>query len=328
MKLAATFIRTVAIGFLIVAGPAHAQQVADFTISESYLRKLADGNSILVNLPVQLTHRTNKVHPLASDCEMHLAGKPTDIDLGTPEYVVVEPPNLCKNKPSEGDSWPSVFDDKVLGKKCVATGFPRIFTEHAQGGDDGGANPNHVFELHPAMKIVCGSDTLSFESFLTYYPGMRAIKPSSADNCVRTRTVSIRFADDRYEITEDGGGNCGNFAIVEVGYVEPKWVRTIGGGHSAIARVSLNGESRTTLKIYTLHGSDADKWLAKVQSTGQGGDRVYLHGMLTYDYFAFVKTVRSEDKQWRYPTKWTNVQYPFAFVVFGMPESAPWEEND
>jgi hypothetical protein len=282
----------------------------------------------MVSVPVLLTHRTAKVHPLASDCEMHLAGKPTEFDLGTPEFIVVEPPNLCKNQAPGGGSWPDLFDQKVIGKDCVATGYPRIFTEHAQGGSEEGANPNHVFEIHPALKISCGNDTISFESYLIYYEGMRAIKPASANNCVRSRTVSVRYGEDRYEFTEDGGGNCGNFAIIEVGYVDPKWVRTIGGGHSAIARVSLDGQSRTTLKIYTLRGSGADKWLAKVQSSGEGGDRVYLHGMLTYDYFAFVKAVRSEDKQWRHPTEWMNVPYPFALVVFGMPESAPWEDSD
>jgi hypothetical protein len=27
---------------------------------------------------------------------MHLAGKPTGMNLGTPPSIVVEPPNLCK----------------------------------------------------------------------------------------------------------------------------------------------------------------------------------------------------------------------------------------
>jgi hypothetical protein len=67
------------------------------------------------------------------------------------------------------------------------------------------------------------------------------------------------------------------------------------GGHSAIARVSLDGGSRT--KIYTISGTDADKWLAKVKQSGQGNERVYLHGMLTYDYFAFVRTMRSKNNK-------------------------------
>jgi hypothetical protein len=46
-------------------------------------------------------------------------------------------------------------------------------------------------------------------------------------------------------------------------------------------------------------GSEADKWLSNVQSSELGGDRVYLHRLLTYDYFAFVKVVRTKGKEWR-----------------------------
>jgi hypothetical protein len=311
-------------------GAASGQTAPDFALSANYLRSLAIQNSIVISLPVRLTHRTAAVHGLAADCEMHLAGRPTGSKLATPEFIVIEPPNLCKFKHESGTAWPDLFDEKVIGRDCIATGFPRIFTEHAANGDEGGANPNHVLEIHPATKITCGNDVISFESYLTVFKGMRAIKPTSANNCVRTRTVSVRYVKNRkrYEFTEDGGSNCGNFVIAEVGYVEPDWVRTVNGGHSAIARVSLDGGSRITLKVYTLWGSDADKWLAKVEQSGQGSERVYLHGMLTYDYFAFVRAVRSKNKKWINPTAWTKVGYPFALVVFGMPETAPWEDSD
>jgi hypothetical protein len=306
--------------------PTVSQTLPDFTISESYLRSLADNGTIAVDVPLRLTNHTNRVHPIDQDCEMHLAGKPRDLRLGSPESIVVEPPNLCMFKHESGKKWPKVFDEVVMNRDCVATGFPRIFTEHASNGDDE-ANPNHVFELHPALKITCGQDNISFQSYLTVFPGMRAIQPRSADTCLRTRTLSMRYNNGRYEFTEDGGTNCGNFAIAEVGYVEPDWVREIGGGHSAIARVSLDGNSRTTLKIYTLSGSDADAWLAQVKSGGQGDARVYLHGMFTYDYFAFVRTVRKPDREWVNPVEWTKVQFPMAFVVFGMPDGAPWEDT-
>jgi hypothetical protein len=142
----------------------------------------------LVDIPVRLTHRTRNVHTLANDCEMHLAGKPIDRHLGTPPSIVVEPPNLCEFDHDSGKTWPKVFDELVMNRDCVVTGFPRIFTEHASDGDEG-ANPNHVFEIHPATRIKCGDNVVSFDTYLTYFPGMRAIKPASANNCVRTRTV-------------------------------------------------------------------------------------------------------------------------------------------
>jgi hypothetical protein len=51
------------------------------------------------------------------------------------------------------------------------------------------------------------------------------------------------------------------------------------GGHSAIARVSLDGGSRT--KIYTISGTDADKWLAKVKLENTAGAPV-LPGPIQY----------------------------------------------
>jgi hypothetical protein len=312
----------------VAAQGVHAQEPPDFAISEAYLHSLADGNSIIVSIPVRLTHRTNSVHPLADDCEMHLAGKPSGQVLGFPESIVVEPPNLCKFSHDSGADWPEVFDGKVLHRDCVATGFPRIFTEHAKSGESG-ANPNHVFEIHPATKITCGEETVSFAGYLKFFSGMRSIKPESADECVRNRRISVRYDEGgvRYEFIQTGGERCGNFAVAEVGFVEPKWVHKIGGGHSAIARVSLNGGSRTTLKIYTLEGSEADSWLENMKDTGLGDDRVHLHGLLTYDYFAVMRAVRAPDGTWLKPPDWTPVEFPLAFVVFGLPDEAPWGED-
>ena len=57
-------------------------------------------------------------------------------------------------------------------------------------------------------------------------------------------------------------------------------------------RVSFDGLSRTTLKLLSLAPSERDDWLAKVQTSGAGNERVFLHGMFTYDYFSIVKAIR------------------------------------
>lgn len=45
----------------------------------------------------------------------------------------------------------------------------------------------------------------------------------------------------RYYFAVESNGTCGNFAIIEIGYVEKKWIKATGGGHSAIARISSDG---------------------------------------------------------------------------------------
>jgi hypothetical protein len=314
---------------LLLSTPAIGQSPPDFVLSEAFLRQLAQNSAAVMDMPVVLTHRTNSVHTLASDCEMHLAGTPTGSALADPYSVVVEPPNLCKFASTSGAPWGSEFDAKVINRDCVATGFPRIFTEHAASGSAGGANPNHVLEIHPAIRLTCGSNVIDFTADLTYFKGMRSIKPASANDCVRNRAVSIRYvpAEHDYEFLEDGG-TCGNFAIAEVGYVQKKWIQAINGGHTAIARVSLDGESRTTLKLYTIAGTPADQWLSSVKTNGLGPNRVYIHGMITYDYFSFVKAVRTKTGQWINPTTWTKVDHPISLVLFGFPTEAPWVEDE
>ena len=60
-----------------------------------------------------------------------------------------------------------------------------------------------------------------------------------------------------------------------------------------------------------------------------GDRRVFLHGMLTYDYFAFVKALRNRQTgKWARPTNWTRISFPMAFVVFGESEKGPGGEHE
>jgi hypothetical protein len=303
----------------------------DFAISKGFLAKLV-GDGIEPTVSVKMNSRTKRVHTLANDCEIHMAATPQQWSPGNPPDIVVEPPNVCKFPPpgarrnaSATTSWPLFLDTHVMGKTCAVKGFPRIFTEHAQGKPDP-ANPNHVFELHPAVSINCDGSELSFSDFLVALPGMRAIKPATAASCIQSRKLEVRFADGEYQLREQGG-QCGNFAIVEIGNLNPTWIREIKGGHSAIARVSADGMSQTTLKIYTLAGSTVDTWLAGVKQKGLGSARTLVHGMFTYDYFQIVKAVRSRDEEWTEPKDWTRVEFPLALVLFGETETVPWEEQ-
>lgn len=319
------------------------QQAPDFSLSQPFLQFLQE-NGIQPVLRIKMEHRTNTVHPLKSDCEMHIAGMPENIgaaELGDPSAIVVEPPNMCKippvgftkkvsEKKLREEVWPNTMDEVVIGQTCEVRGFPRIFTEHASGGEDtGGPNPNHVLEVHPAISIKCGARELNFTKALSFIPGMRAIKPASARSCIEQRQLWVRFNsdDNTYEFRESGG-QCGNFAIVEVGKLNRKFVQKVKGGHSAIARVSADGLSRSSLKIYTLEGTGEDGWLAKVRESGTGNQRKLIHGMLTYDYFALVRILRNrETGEWQKPAKWTPVLFPLALVIFGEADQAPWSDE-
>ena len=307
------------------------QNISDFTVAKSFFEKLENARSIKATFDLNLGVHSS-IHPLKSDCEMHVVGKAVGPDLGWPSAVVVEPPNLCQfdpegNETQDTSSWLSVFDD-LSGKQCKVTGFPRIFTEHATGAA-GASNPNHVFEIHPALLINCGDQNISFDNFLKVFPGMRAISPSTTSSCITERKLEVRFNKDtqQYEFRESGG-RCGNFAVIEVEAINPKWVYSVGGGHSAIARVSPDGGTTVTLKLYTLSPSSIDSWLAAVatQTSGLASPKL-LHGLFTYDYYSIERVVHPRGKDWQAISDWTPVPFPLALVIFGEADAAPWGEE-
>src|SRR5207244_6700727 len=67
-----------------------------FSLSESYLHDLAIYRGIRYKVRVTVDARS-KVHPLPSDCEMHVAAH-GDSDFASPPGLVLEPPNLCKRR--------------------------------------------------------------------------------------------------------------------------------------------------------------------------------------------------------------------------------------
>jgi hypothetical protein len=288
----------------------------DFSMSEAFLKELAKQDSINFKIKLRLDHRTAKVHALEKDCEIHVATKALTGQL-FPSGAVVEPPNLCKEPApgAAGATWPQVFDDQVMTKECEVTGFPRLFTEHA-GGQPLPANPNHFFEMHPALAIkpVSGGDGLDFQTFLKFHEGLPSIKPVSAASCMEKRKLSVRREKGKYFFREDGG-TCGNFIKVEA-TIPQEWIKKIKGGFSAIARVTPPEEGTYSLKIYGMEGTPGGALLEGLMTQESDG-RIFLHGLLTYDYFAILRTVRQQDGTWLKISNWKAVPFPLALVIFG-----------
>jgi len=307
----------------------------DFWMSDTFLKELAKQNSVNFKIAVRLEHRTAKVHTLAADCEIHIAVGALGGQL-FPEGVVVEPPNLCKERapgmPQASETelreqlWPQWLDQRVMNKDCEVTGFPRLFTEHAAGGT-GAANPDHFFEMHPALAIkpVSGGEEMNFRPFLKYYKGMRSIKAETAAKCMEGRKLSIRTEKHKCFFKEEGGG-CGNFMLVHA-TIPARWIRKINGGHSAIARVTPPEQATYSLKIYTLDQTSADGYLADLQTRNVDG-HTYFHGLLSYDYFAIVRAALGSDGALRKITQWKKIPFPLALLVFGEVSDLAPDEND
>lgn len=310
----------------------------DFAIKRQFLEDLWAQRTFLPTYRIAMQHRSD-IKSLPQDCEVHIAGELVDESFGDPPFLVVEPPNVCKFRPgattpatsSTKAEWRSFLDARVIDKTCNVTGFPRIFSEHAVGGETGTSNPNHVFEIHPATTISCGApEPLELAKFLRSFPELRHIQPASADDCIASARLWVRYHDedgeDQYEFFEKRSPRCGNFAIVEVASVPREWIRKTNGGHTAIARVTADGGHRRTLKIYSIESTEADAWLERLLNEVELlTDPRLVHGIFTYDFFAMVRRLEQGGTFTR-PTDWTPIEFPLAFVIFGPTDVVPWEE--
>jgi hypothetical protein len=133
---------------LLPIGPAiaeslvmRAQDEYDFAISPAFLEQLESGHTILASYRMHVDERS-KIKGPGEDCEVHLGGTLLDQEFGDPTGVVAEPPNECRYLPGAAKptttptaaKWRALLDAKVVHKDCTVLGFPRIFTEHAEGG--------------------------------------------------------------------------------------------------------------------------------------------------------------------------------------------------
>jgi hypothetical protein len=330
----------------VVSTPALAQNEPtptspfDFAISRQFLLDFLAQDTFLPTFKIKMHSRSN-VHTLASDCEIHLGGDIVGATFGDPPAVVVEPPNLCKFLPggsspvttSPAATWRTRFDTKILNKNCDVTGFPRIYTEHAVGGEAGSSNPNHVFEIHPATKIACPGDTaLDFTKFLRSFTGLRHIKPASAHGCITGLRLWVRYhntdGEDHYEFFQARPGGCGNFVIVEVGSLPREWIQKTTGGHTGIGRITANGDQRVTLKLYSIEGTPADDWFERLKNNVHKPDDPRLvHGILTYDYFQIMRVLQQGAATLGKNESWVEIAFPLALVVLGPTDTVPWNEQ-
>jgi hypothetical protein len=308
---------------LVVAARTGSAQT--FTMNESFLRTMIQRDTIQPTFRVRINAH-GPLHDLGSDCEMHIAGTVQDASWGTPSAIVVEFPSWCKFNPqgqlghsfeSLKTKWATFAATNLNNKTCDVKGFLRIFTEHAQGTATA-TNPNHAYEYHPALSMKCGTQDFSFANMLQAFPGLRNIQPSSADNCIRTRKLKVRFKNNRYEFSESGGANCGNFAIVRISDFDFEWSFAIDGGHYTFATVTADGQHTGNIGIYTFTGSESDNWLRDaIANGGMGNSTKTIHGVFTYDWEAIFFALVDSQGNLRKPSQWTNVDFPLALIAYG-----------
>jgi hypothetical protein len=300
-------------------------------MNEQFLRRIINANTAQPSIRVRMKAH-GPLHPLDQDCEMHVAGTVIGGSIGTPPAIVVEFPNWCEFNPQGnlGDNlatlkqkWNTFATSNLDNKTCDVTGFLRIFTEHASGGG-GATNPDHAYELHPALSMKCGSQTFNFGDMLRASPGLRHISNGAASSCITGRKLKVKFAHNRYEFTESGGGSCGNFVIIRVSAINAAQSVPMGGGHYTVATVTADGSHSGEVGLYTLADSPLDDWLEQaIGNGGIGSSTKIIHGVFTYNWQSIINTLRNSNGTLRRPAQLVEIRPSLAVIAYGE-SSAPF----
>lgn len=246
------------------AEPAAAKQ---FSVPLENLRSWA--NSVVVTLSsVDVEGRSN-VHKLENDCEMHF-GAHSSAFQGTPDGLVLEPMNVCvqafPGKSEQSDKDWNAFGDQMVGSTISATGVPRIWPEHLDGGTK--SNPDHAVELHPLVAVDLAGKKLDFAPnvFEGEYQG--GLGEETAVAMAQRTTVSVTRSGGSADIAFRGG-RIGNFTRLEI-TIERASIEGDGGGSFRMnGDVIVDESTAVPVRVVTVKGTRINDVVSKMRSGGR-----------------------------------------------------------
>jgi hypothetical protein len=318
-----TLVRPVLLAFLLVAAPMGAQRSVQFDVTEEFLRSWAARP--VAALPVRLDC-ASKAHNAPNDCELHVGAKLADPEISDHQWIVLEPPNVCKHP---GAKWRSTIN-KHRGEDCTATGFLRAWPEHLSMGQ-GCSNPEHFLEVHPLLSLSCGTTTYDFTSMLRADSDLGSRPALTVANMLELKLWVCRGctgAEDVATIAFDycfgnpcTRGRASNFARFNARVVRDTIrVRTgkaRNGYATAIARVTHADDTpktMTLLKVYAIKGTDFyNELLTQHGKTGTVPTWDIL-GIFAIDPTSVLRTI---DRASFRDIEWVPVTNPVTFIVFG-----------
>jgi hypothetical protein len=228
----------------------------EFTVPLDSLRSWA--KTVIVTLDNVNVEGNSAVHALADDCEIHL-GAHTPAFQGNPNGLVMEPMNACVQDPPTGfDSW-TAFAIEFKGKAISASGVPRIWPEHLNGGS--ASNPDHAVELHPLTAIVESGVTfdLAANIFAGAYQGKAnnqgIVSRVSVDVTTNGQDVNISFQ----------GGQIGNFTTLDLLIDRSSITADSDGSFRMNGEVAIDDSTTVPVRIVTAKGSPINDSMPEIK---------------------------------------------------------------
>ena len=286
------------------------------------------------------------IHGVADDCEIHVGARLKDESVSDFAGVVLEPPNVCKDRRRTQGAWRSFYDG-TAGLKCQADGFIRAWPEHLTSGG-GASNPLHVMELHPLRALTCPGLTVDLREQLVVPPDLGYKTGRQIDTVLRTFRLWVRRMphpdSDALNVVEfdyftclvqGNGEKCGfglsglhNFARLAVNVVGST-KRCSGGGGNGEAFRTIIGRARARsrtgsplaqahlTKLYALPGTQFYSDLGENCSPPGPPTKTEfdLVGIFTIDPLAVVKTLDRVTTD-HLDGQWVEVAFPMAFIIF------------
>lgn len=308
--------------------PAGAQEhTARFEMTEAFLRAWA--RDPVRDLDVKLDC-AGPVHNPVNDCEIHVSAELVDPSISDFQHVVIEPPNLCKDKGSSMSNWRKRLN-QLKDRECTSGGFIRAWPEHLTPSSIC-SNPAHFMEVHPALTLDCGTNnSFDFTPLLEAHKDLGFKKPAIVrkmlgmklwvcKGCTGAEGMNAIAFDYCYNEPCPGGpaSNFGRFtARVVRETIRPEAGKTLDGFATGIARVKAKGSTSNQfrmLKLYAFEGTSFyDDLLAQRGKSGNVPTWDIL-GIFAIDPFSVLRTI--DDDRFT-EGEWTEVDYPVTLAVYG-----------
>jgi hypothetical protein len=230
----------------------------EFSVPFGNLRTWA--KNVVVSMDNIKVEGSSGVHKLEEDCEIHF-GAHTPAFQGDPDGLVLEPMNACNKDldPPEGSTSWSAFARGLKDKVITASGVPRIWPEHLNGGTP--SNPDHGVELHPLTAMVTDMGTFDFAANI--FAGEYSGKPNnqriaglvSAEVTVSGQTVNISCRC----------GPPGNFTTLDL-LIERASIADDGAGSFRMnGEASIDDSTTVPVRIVTAKGSPINDSIKKIK---------------------------------------------------------------
>jgi len=280
------------------------------------------------------------VHIASEDCEIHVGAELVEQSISDFSGVVLEPPNVCKDKSKSRDTW-RTFYEGAKGKTCSATGFVRAWPEHLDSAH-GDSNPKHFMELHPLRELACTPNPkIVLRDKLKAFPDLGYKDAALIDVIFRTFRLWVRriphpdspdltsVAFD-YHVCNREETSCSN--RISVPNFTRLTVHPLAGTFRNVVAAAASEEAFKTLiarakphpeddsdvgramltKLYALEGTDFNQALGNGSGIQKDFD---ILGIFTIDPLSVIKTLDAMKQKGS--DDWTEVPFPIAIIVFG-----------